>query len=371
MEGKPIPLWGAPPSADASQGFAAACSNSGGNLGNLLIGHAVHSVLRPYPLMALGQCTAPEQADEVGSAVVIAAANFLWKDFDLGNLASFLERTHLPIVMIGVGAQASDRSDIAPIHPGTLRLMKVVSERSASIGVRGYYSAEVLAANGIHNIEVIGCPSLYASGKPSVSVESTRCQRKPGAAAVSFSRRVCQHSFSPRRLKAIENVVMSYAMGTSATFIAQDELAEASTAVGTGAVPRAVATYFDSHSRSDVTRFFRDRTRWFGTVEQWAGFVATLDVVVGSRLHGALMALTNATPALLIAHDSRTLELAALAGIPRLHVMSDAARDLSVEKLSGMIRDLSFSEFDKSYRALYSRYVAFLTANRLPHRLSH
>ncbi|MBK8536751.1 MAG: polysaccharide pyruvyl transferase family protein, partial [Candidatus Competibacteraceae bacterium] len=104
-----------------------------------------------------------EEANERCDHVVIPAANFLWKNFDFGYMADFLEKTNLPIIIIGVGAQTNDRTMASPIHPNTLRLMRLISDRSASIGVRGYYTAEVLAANGIHNVRVIGCPSIYTS----------------------------------------------------------------------------------------------------------------------------------------------------------------------------------------------------------------
>ena len=83
-------------------------------------------------------------------------------------------KTRLPITMVGVGAQASSRLTTCPVHPNTLKLMRLVSERSAQIGARGFYTAEVLAGYGIHNVRVIGCPSLYGAHTPAIRIDVSR-----------------------------------------------------------------------------------------------------------------------------------------------------------------------------------------------------
>ena len=46
------------------------------------------------------------------------------------------------------------------LHPNTLKLLKEIEERCV-IGVRGYYTAEILNKYGIKNLQVIGCPSMF------------------------------------------------------------------------------------------------------------------------------------------------------------------------------------------------------------------
>ena len=55
--------------------------------------------------------------------------------------------------------------------------------------------------------------------------------------------------------------------------------------------------------RSDRVRFFLDPKTWFDHLAQY-------DFSFGTRIHGNIAALLAGTPALLLAHDSRTLELA-------------------------------------------------------------
>lgn len=63
--------------------------------------------------------------------------------------------------MIGAGAQAYEFGGCIALTEGTRCFLGYVAARSVSIGVRGHYTAEVLARLGIRNVDVIGCPSAF------------------------------------------------------------------------------------------------------------------------------------------------------------------------------------------------------------------
>lgn len=364
----PIMIWGAPSELKSTDDVEAAFKESGNNFGNILIGHGVRSVLEPYPLVERSELASPEEANERCSHVVIPAANFLWKDFDFGFMASFLEKTRLPVTMIGVGAQTNDRTQTSEIHPNTLRLMKLVSERSSRIGVRGFYTAEVLAANGIHNVEVIGCPSLYSTRLPSLSIDAGRL-KDVRRLSINLSRRVLRHSFAPERMREIENVVLQLGIQNGAGFVAQDEMDELSLACKGVPLPPQVPQYFSSIPAGEVEAYFRDHTRWFADVGSWSAYVRDLDLSIGTRFHGNLISLINGVPALMVVHDSRTMEMCTLMNIPSLHVSTARSQALDVEGLQTLLANLSFSAFEQSYRVLYRRYAGFLRSNGLPSNL--
>jgi hypothetical protein len=365
---KAILVWGAPYRVTNPDDYRAAFAESGQNYGNLLIGHGVRSILEPAPLLDREELSTPEEADERCRQVVIPAANFLWKDFDFAYMVNFLEKTHLPVTMIGVGAQTNDRTTSSPIHPNTLRLMKLVAERSAQIGVRGYYTAEVLAANGIHNVTVIGCPSLYSKRTPTIRIERERLDHIERL-AVNLSRRVNRHSFHPDRMKSLENKVLALALTKDSTFIAQDELDELEAAANGSACPPQVAAYFDEQAPEAVSDYFRTKTRYFADIDAWSTFIRTQDASIGTRFHGNLMALINGVPALMIIHDSRTMEMCTLMGIPSIHVSEVGTEPMSLESLSERLVGASFERFEGAFVSLYRRYVGFLEANGLPHNL--
>lgn len=87
-----ILLWGALPSLPQNESFEISYKRSGDNLGNILIGNGVVNILDGYEYIFRSQLQSPAHAQEVCSRIVIPAANFLWKSFDFGFMADFIEK---------------------------------------------------------------------------------------------------------------------------------------------------------------------------------------------------------------------------------------------------------------------------------------
>ena len=78
-----------------------------------------------------------------------------------------------------------------------------------------------------------------------------------------------------------------------------------------GASPSSPMPIHRSHPliRDDKTRFYVDPWPWLDDVRR-------MDFMFGTRIHGNIVALLAGTPSYVIAHDTRTLELARYFGIP-------------------------------------------------------
>src|SRR5262249_22564141 len=77
-------------------------------------------------------------------------------------LAKNIQRAALPVVVFGLGSQAGlNGPPGSSIAPETVRLLKVISDHSRKIAVRGAFTAEVCARFGISNVEVVGCQSVF------------------------------------------------------------------------------------------------------------------------------------------------------------------------------------------------------------------
>jgi len=361
MKKKRILLWGALPEVPKNEPFELSFRRSGNNFGNMLIGNGVVSVLTDCEYVAMSQLSGPEEANEKCDHIVIPAANFLWKGFDFGYMADFIEATNLPVTIVGLGAQSHDRSMVSEVHPNTLRLVKIISERSPSLGVRGFYTAEVLAANGILNVEVLGCPSLYTKGTPPSQIKSNK-NVLVSDLVVNFSRRVSSHSFEPTTLRMIENALLKLAVKNNLPFIAQDELEELAISNKTAEPDAAkmVAKYFDEFVDKAVLDYFKSNTHYFCNVSDWSSFMAIRSGCIGSRLHGNIVAMINGVPGLTIAHDSRTLEMCALTGAPYMHVKELAINDLSPDFLVERFIEADFGLFVSNMNILFRRYKDFL-----------
>lgn len=370
MKNRNIFLWGALPSLPLNEGFITSYKRSGYNLGNTLIGNGVTSVLEGYNFLFRGQLSTPQDAEEKCGHIVIPASNFLWKNFDLGFMADFIEPTNLPVTMIGLGAQTDDRSLVSEIHPNTLRLIKIISERSPSIGVRGYYTAEVLAAHGILNVEVLGCPSLYTQCSPPQHI---RERKNPSLEkfAVNFSRRVQNHSFNHEILQLIENSLLKLAINHNWAFIAQDELEELALANGIASEVEMsnVTSYFNCSNKNSVIDYFSKNTVYFCNYQSWTNFMSARSGCIGSRLHGNIAALTSGTPCLMIAHDSRTLEICSLIGAPHININNLSPNQLDGQFLLDAFQSADYSLYFSNMNYLFRRYKIFLDQHGLVNRL--
>ena len=75
----------------------------------------------------------------------------------------------IPVVVVGVGAQANlsrDLESLAEVRSVTKVFVSAVLRRSASIGVRGQFTADFLQDLGFPEsaVDIIGCPSLFLHG---------------------------------------------------------------------------------------------------------------------------------------------------------------------------------------------------------------
>lgn len=357
-------VWGAPASC-SSGSLEGSFALSGNNFGNILIGNGIISNLSSSTIVNLNEVQA---SGELGSCerLIIPAANFLWKGFDLGFLADQLETTTIPITMIGLGAQSSDRIQKPTINPGTARLIKLISERSPSIGVRGHYTAETLCSLGIMNTVPLGCPSFFSKGlsgfQQLCDVPFANSMLDDLSICINLSRRVARHSFFPLEMQAAESVILNLAISKRAPFVAQDEIEELvySADHDNGPLEDAIA-YFSSIDPIAVCNYFAEYTRYFVNVSEWSEFVSGYELVMGTRFHGCLIALLSGIPALLLVHDSRTLEMAALAGIP--YVLANQIH--SQHDLQSIIQSLDYSLFKSNMQLLNIRFNDFLAMHEL------
>jgi hypothetical protein len=96
----------------------------------------------------------------------------------------------------------------------------------------------------------------------------------------------------------------------------------------------------------------------FFDVPGWLDFLRRFDFVVGTRFHGAMLAMQVGVPAAVIAHDSRTYELCATMGVPvRFHTEIDVP--LTAQNLPELF-PFDPDEFLAKRRTLHNSYSQIL-----------
>ncbi len=103
--------------------------------------------------------------------------------------------------------------------------------------------------------------------------------------------------------------------------------------------------------------------RCFANYSDWISYMATRSFCVGTRIHGTVASLLAGTPAILIAHDSRTLEMADAMSIPFARAESAVLK--SAQDLYDLYRASSFHILIEKYVQYRNRFADFFGANGL------
>ncbi|RVD53421.1 polysaccharide pyruvyl transferase family protein [Mesorhizobium sp. M8A.F.Ca.ET.161.01.1.1] len=342
----------------------------GYNTGNLLIGQSLFEELR-FEEFGQGLAYSPHEVNERFDIIAIAAANFIYKDFDLSYLSDFIEPTKLPCVVAGLGAQApAIGNKVTDIPEGSKRFLRVISERSKTVGVRGHFTAEVMNDFGIKNVTEIGCPSLFRKLRRDLKIKRPRTGAKLKI-AVNGSRNVFVHSGDPEAARRVEADLLKVSIDNHYPYVLQNEELEMRMLLSRDKpeIDFENAQAVLNEMNMDVeplryTKHIKKNAKVFFDLAQWDKFISKVDYSIGTRFHGNLIALTNGVPATIISHDSRTTEMAELMSIP--HVPVGKVRRLDVHHLA-QVGD--YDGFQRNYTVLYDRFAQFLLENGISHRL--
>lgn len=293
----------------------------GTNAGNMLFYTATwRSLLTDdTDLLADGYATerrpsAAREADRINAEydrLVIPLANAFRRSFlpQLDRLTEVIRRVDVPVSVLGVGAQfplTADVTDAPPQLRDSVRaFVAAVLERSPSIGVRGGFTLDFLRGLGFADdqIDVIGCPSLSGFGGDGALTERQPLRRS-SRLAVTYSPYLRDAGAFVRRVT--ESFPRSYVVPQTVEALALMLWGEPTRFAARRDLPESV-----EHElyRTDRMRFFVDATTWIDTLRD-------RDLVIGTRIHGTIAGLLAGVPSILIAHDSRTRELAEFHAIP-------------------------------------------------------
>ena len=90
-------------------------------------------------------------------------------------------------------------------------------------------------------------------------------------------------------------------------------------------------------SEADVREMMLEKGRFFTSVPEWMNAIETLDMTIGTRIHGNMVSLAAGVPGVLCAHDSRTGELGDTMHIPTIS-MTDLMGSKVLSEAIGSIR---------------------------------
>ena len=106
-----------------------------------------------------------------------------------------------------------------------------------------------------------------------------------------------------------------------------------------------------------------DRIRFCLDPKTWFDHLATYEFSFGTRIHGNIAAILAGTPAVVLAHDSRTLELATYHKIPHRLLPSLDGRVDPVE----LYAEADWEPMHAEHPVLWDRFARFLERHQLRH----
>ncbi|KMO34363.1 hypothetical protein VQ03_23505 [Methylobacterium tarhaniae] len=341
----------------------------GGNSGNIAYVAGTRRILANTILII--DWSTPDEVVKAGcDAVVIACANQLGAHADLTDWAVKLERLNLPVVLIGLGAQADSKDSSVALTQGTRRFLDVVqtlrpNPRIPNIALRGEFSRSVLEAHGGHGV-ALSCPSLFLNFDPTLGAQIGATARRKVGCGFTFA---VGNPFLTSSVAA-EVTLSALARACGARCVVQHPWEMVALATGNAHLLPEVKVEFIRERmlpRQTTTDFLAwARAFWdlHLDIPSWIAAMRSTGRAVGARYHGVALGAQAGIPACVVAIDARTLELAETGCMP--HVGVRQAADLAdIHAVDDMWTPEHGARFDAHRADLAGRLSEFLYAQNL------
>ena len=313
------------PTADA----ATLTEALGGNSGNVAYVDGLVASLAASHMITWS--TPPEIVRAHADILVVACANQLGDHVDLSGWAARLAAFGLPVLLVGLGAQAPGIGATLALKDGTRAALDVVAAAAGAAPamlVRGAYTAEILARNGYAST-IIGCPSLFRSptrdlgGRIAARVAAGLGTRPAIAAGHHHHADMAPEH---RLIVAADQHDGCYIVQHPDTMIALARSDLADTQSGDFAL--LAQRLLPGLDGAQVLEWGRRRAFVFTDSQTWMSFLRRYDYAIGPRFHGVALAIQAERPGVVLHVDSRTREMAETMAIPSRSFDDDPVSDL-------------------------------------------
>lgn len=332
----------------------------GNNTGNMMFTQSLVSSLKG----AIWGSFAIDHADLEGrDAIVIASANWVNNFEDYGWLADRLEKTKLPVFLVGIGAQSTLDKVIPNVSAGTRRLLSLVTDRSKFISTRGPFSSMVLEELGFKNSIPTGCPSLLLAGHlgPNIRVSEF----------ISYENcciHATRHGF--QYANSNDSLLYKFAFENKIDIVLQSETPDI--CFSQCSIPGdknsniSYSALIDSYGVNDlglIKVYLERHGKSFANIHNWLSYMKSKSFCFGTRIHGTIASILAGTPALLIVTDSRTQELAEVMTIP--HILQNEFNKLNYSDVDFLYRQFNWTDLSLNYSNYRKRFKNFFESNKL------
>ena len=295
-----------------------------------------------------------EQINSSYDMIILPMANIFYHGFrdSLQYLATVFEKVKIPIYIIACGVQADSYDSlnevISSIGEDSTRFIRAIYNTGGEFALRGYITKEFFNRLGFHSAVVTGCPSIYQFG-PAFTMEASNVD-------VSYLNPV----FNGRG-KAFANLMEAY---PSSVFMDQDEFFDPLFNPEYLSNPdlKFKLNFISQYGVESAKLLAEGRIRMFADMNDWWNYLQNqpFNYSFGSRIHGTIMAILSGIPATIVAHDSRTREMAEFFDIPML---SASPADITKGLFLDAYEKMDYSSFNTNFAQRFNVYEQFLVTH--------
>lgn len=318
--------------------------NYAGNLGNALFDVALARIFQPTS--SITEKTNPQNS----RYSILAMANVLSEHSNIAHVLDRLNKEALIPVIASIGGQSTSVFEQSTIHPTVMELLQRAEAGSGGwIGARGAFTSALLKSHGINRVVVNGCPSLTDR-----SPLWNRIQRPPSTSSVKHVGAIVQVTLHGG-FRDVAGRLLQLAAAKNALYLTQSISEPPHEQISA----TWLAHYYAGATHgTNVDEWWKSRSVTPRDLPSWGYLLEKAEYVITMRIHGAIAAIRQGRPTLLVPFDTRTSELASYADLPTASISEvlsathlDQLGELAVQRM----RELDWDRFNTDSLELFNK----------------
>lgn len=359
----------------------------GQNSGNLMFQYAASQILaveKSHIGMSEQAYGSAEAVKDV-SYLVFPAANHLRAGADWTGLNDFLAKSKVPLIILGLGAQSpkigGEAGTLVDLRADrhVMRMIEILRDKAAFVSVRGEYTRSICEELGLKGTTPLGCPSALLS--PDLNLGMSMAARLGEASAAQITPRFGLTAAAPFEIRAnaplkdLERKLFQWVRSRGGPYFQQSGGEAVMRLCRKGSTPpspdqiKTIRDILQPAAEIDpFIGYFQRLARFHLSAPEWMAETAELSFVIGTRVHGNMAAIGSGTPGIVIAHDSRTDELASTMKLPRVSIEAVlAAADMKAVLGSVTFDGAVFDDWRRKTASTFAAEMARLEIAVAPH----